>query len=363
MTNRIRATLVLLAAQFPATAAEPPPAGPPWFRQLADAQKTALDRGAPIFIYFTKKSCPHCAPVEKDTLPSQVLKPGYDKAVWLYSNRNFDGSPLDRAAQRLEERFGVSSYPHLLLINPETLDLIRELGRTPEVILKGIEGTKVAVTDAKAATERLRKADERLAKVEKAPASAAQYLADEDPMVRLAAVRVLGQKNPKAVVAKAADLLATPHDVFRYEVCDVLAKAGDVTAAPALEDVASNPEKSHNPNVLRIRAIQALARCGREESVPVVAEFAKAGDANNGLTGVSVDTLAAIAARLSKAKAAVKEALVVSYPPAGGAPADAQRRDALARKVHAHLTALTKRTIPFPTTYDDAARAKLLKSW
>jgi hypothetical protein len=165
------------------------------------------------------------------------------------------------------------------------------------------------------------------------------------------------------VVAKAGDLLATPHDLFRYEVCEVLARAGDASAAPALEAVVAKPEKSYNPNVLRIRAVEALARCGREESVPVVAEFARAGDANNGLTGESVDTLAAIAARVPKAKGAVKEALVASYPPAGGTAADAQRRDALARKVHAHLAALTKRAVPFPATYDDAARARLLKSW
>src|SRR5262245_17816849 len=45
----------LLAAPSACTAAEPPPAGPPWVRELAAAQKTALEKGTPIFIYFTKK--------------------------------------------------------------------------------------------------------------------------------------------------------------------------------------------------------------------------------------------------------------------------------------------------------------------
>jgi hypothetical protein len=36
-------------------AKEPPPAGPPWVRDLPAAQKSALEKGVPIFIYFTKK--------------------------------------------------------------------------------------------------------------------------------------------------------------------------------------------------------------------------------------------------------------------------------------------------------------------
>ena len=365
----VRRTLLIAVAvacgPSPARAAEPPPAGPPWARQLAEAQKTALDRGTPIFVYFTKKYCPHCAPVEKDTLPSPTLKPAYDKAAWLYVNRNFDGSALDRVAERIEARFGVSSYPHLLLVHPETLEIIAELGRSPEQVVKGLEKAKVTVTDAKAAAERLRKAEERLTKLEKTPtaAAAAQHLTDEDPGVRMAALRLLGQKNPKAVTAKAAELLSTPNDVFRYEVCEVLARAGDTSAASALEAIVTKPTNSLNPNVMRIRAVEALAKCGREESVAVIAEFATKGDALNGLTGEAVDTLAAIAARLPKTKPAVKEALIGSYPPAGGSSAEAQLRDALARKVHQHLTTLTGRKVPFPNVYDDAARTKLMKSW
>ena len=45
----------LFAIPSVASAAEPPPAGPPWVRDLTAAQKTALEQGTPIFIYFTKK--------------------------------------------------------------------------------------------------------------------------------------------------------------------------------------------------------------------------------------------------------------------------------------------------------------------
>jgi hypothetical protein len=54
----IRRTCALaLLAGLPAltAATEPPPPGPPWARRLLDAQRTALARGTPIFVYFTKK--------------------------------------------------------------------------------------------------------------------------------------------------------------------------------------------------------------------------------------------------------------------------------------------------------------------
>ena len=54
---RLPITLAALLALLPdaVTAAEPPPAGPPWVRELAAAQKAALEKRTPIFIYFTKK--------------------------------------------------------------------------------------------------------------------------------------------------------------------------------------------------------------------------------------------------------------------------------------------------------------------
>jgi len=51
--------LACLVAPWLAAAAlgtEPPPKGPPWVRELAVAQKNALAKSTPIFIYFTKKS-------------------------------------------------------------------------------------------------------------------------------------------------------------------------------------------------------------------------------------------------------------------------------------------------------------------
>lgn len=48
-------TTLLLAAASPAIAgSETPPEGPPWVRSLADAQRQAIKRDLPIFVYLTK---------------------------------------------------------------------------------------------------------------------------------------------------------------------------------------------------------------------------------------------------------------------------------------------------------------------
>jgi len=44
---------LLLAATVHA-GSETPPAGPPWQRDLLEAQKQALTEGKPLFLYFTK---------------------------------------------------------------------------------------------------------------------------------------------------------------------------------------------------------------------------------------------------------------------------------------------------------------------
>ena len=55
MRTLLRTAAVLLAAAAPALAgSETPPEGPPWVRGLVEAQKQALEREVPIFVYLTK---------------------------------------------------------------------------------------------------------------------------------------------------------------------------------------------------------------------------------------------------------------------------------------------------------------------
>ena len=47
-------TLLLAAATTAFGGSETPPEGPPWVRDLAEAQRQAVDKDLPIFVYLTK---------------------------------------------------------------------------------------------------------------------------------------------------------------------------------------------------------------------------------------------------------------------------------------------------------------------
>ncbi len=49
-----RSSALLLLVGVAAAGSETPPAGPPWFRDLAEAQALAEKTGRPIFVYLTK---------------------------------------------------------------------------------------------------------------------------------------------------------------------------------------------------------------------------------------------------------------------------------------------------------------------
>lgn len=64
-------------------------------------------------------------------LPKAELKGVYDKVVWLWNTRDFKGDERDRAAERVEIRFGMTTYPNLLLVDPGSEKLLAECARGP----------------------------------------------------------------------------------------------------------------------------------------------------------------------------------------------------------------------------------------
>lgn len=54
MNTRTLVTLSVLSLAAFAGESENPPEGPPWRRDLAEARKEALEKGLPLFVYFTK---------------------------------------------------------------------------------------------------------------------------------------------------------------------------------------------------------------------------------------------------------------------------------------------------------------------
>jgi hypothetical protein len=301
--------------------------------------------------------------VEGQLLPNPDLKPAYDKIVWLYVYRDFSKSPADLAAERVSLRLGMTSYPQLLLVDPSSLEILADTGREVPGFLRAVGRTKVRKGEGAAA--RIRDAEKRASRLEASGsvAAAKEALADEDIVVRYRAIQILSQKEPKAIAADAEALLAVPNDPFRFEVCDALGKAADGQAARVLDHVLAEPKESLNPNVLRIRAASALGACGDKESVGALAPFAASGEWRNGLTGIAVDAIAAIARREKGARAAAKDALVGAYPKPAKEAADERGTEALAKRVHAALEAVTGKKVDFPKDYDEKAVAKLKKSW
>lgn len=292
-------------------------------------------------------------------LPHPDLKPAYEKVVWLYVYRNFKRDEDDRQAERISLRFGVTSWPQLFLVDPATLKILTHTGRTTESFLAAVERTQVGRASDSSAHGRLMAAETRAVDLEKKPSKrkALKALIDEDVVVRARALEVLAEKAPKEIAKRASDLLQVPNDPFRYLVCQALAKEGDVRAADALEALVKEPKDSLNPNVLRIRAVQALAACGDADSVAVIAPHAASGVWRNGLTGIAIDALAGIAKRHKHAREAIAKVLRSAYPEP---PLEDERGiracTALAKRIHKALADPR----PFPDVYDAAARKLLM---
>ena len=53
-TLALAALLLVLCAPAARAGSDTPPEGPPWVRDLAQAQALALKKDLPIFLYFTK---------------------------------------------------------------------------------------------------------------------------------------------------------------------------------------------------------------------------------------------------------------------------------------------------------------------
>lgn len=303
--------------------------------------------------------------VEKQLLPRPELEPAYDEIVWLYVFRDFSGSDEDRAAERICLRLGMTSYPQHKLIHPETLERLADTGRSLESFLAAVQRTKVEKARYTTAADIIADAEKRAIALEKdgSVRAAKKAIEDDDVVVRLRALEILKTESPTTIVARAAELLKVPNDPFRYAVCQALEKQPDPRASGPLAALVETPRDSLNPNVLRMRAVAALGRCGGADAVDVIAPFAASGAYRNGLTNVSVDALVAIAERERKARKRVRAVLVTAFPEPTDDERLARACTGLAKRVHAALERVTGKKVKFPKTYDAAARAKLADAW
>ena len=340
-----------------------PPIGPPWVRDLQTAQRLALESGRPIFLYSTKTFCPHCVVVESDMLSSPDLKAYYDQAIWLYVYRDFQGGESDRSAERITDRYSLSSWPQLWLINPHDMETIGETGRTVESFAEAVAKVEIKATKDFSAVESLKESDAKVVEFERNPTRdfALELIKSDDVVAQLAAVRFLTEKNLlDEVTSHAKRLLAIPNDGLRYEILKTITETGNGDAATEIAELVANPQPSRNFNVLRSHAIKALASCGDSSSIAVIAPHAQ-GTARNSTARVSIHSMAKLATRHPDCKAEVIRVLTNSFPPI---EAGVERLvSAHAKMVHEHLVGLTGRDVSFPETYNEESRTQLIKHW
>jgi len=112
--------VVAASAPAPAPAAEPAIA---WYDGSVDAAfATARDQNKPVFLYWGAKWCPPCHEL-KATVFS---RPDFIAKLKLFVPVYLDGD--DPGAQKWGEKFGVSGYPTVLVLNADQSELARISG-------------------------------------------------------------------------------------------------------------------------------------------------------------------------------------------------------------------------------------------
>ncbi len=301
-------------------------------------------------------------------LPHQELQVHYEDVVWLYVCRTWDEDEKDLEAARIHDRFGITSWPHLYVIDPRDDSVLARAGRSPPAIRRALASAVDAVevlgdkdlawelalledpVEGKSATlddrlvdpsphTRIRAVEElaRLGDEGDTPERRAGLLRllqdpDEDIVVRFRVLSYLLPRAPASVLSHAGALLLTPHDPFRFALLDALAGTPGPEHTPVLVRLfaeAGGEIASNNPNVLRMRAAKALAAGGDARAIDALAPVARTADARNVTTRMAVEALGAIAERGDdEARHRVRQILRASLPVAlGGGQGDEPSRE------------------------------------
>jgi HEAT repeat protein len=306
--------------------------------------------------------------MERGLLSDPKLAKSYGDVVWMYVFQDFSKSEEDRAAERVAIRFGISSWPQHFLVDPFTLKTMADTGRNLDSFTAAVKRANVEKSEPTPSAADFAAFDALARSLEKDQtlALAQKHLQHADIVVSYRAVEIVAKKAPALLVKASAALLTSPNDQIRYAVCEALASEGDPGARDSLHAMLRDPGASRNPNVLRIHAVKALARCGDASSLAAIEPFATSGAWRNGLTRTSIDSIVAIGQREAKARPPAVEVLAKAYP-APPAPQEAATEQkpcvALAKDVHSALEKLSGKRVAFPRDYTAATRAELMKAW
>lgn len=306
-------------------------------------------------------------------LPSAELKGVYDKVAWLWNTRDFTEDARDRAAERVEIRFGMTTYPNLLLVDPASEQVLAECAREVAPFLEAVRAAASRVKKGKAAsgadTEAIAGELEEATAAKKAHPKAAALVGEADPVVRFRALQNLAATDPAQVAKRAGELLKVPNDAFRFAVLDVLTQAKDAAASPSVLALLKGADDaktgSHNPNVLRCHAAAALGAMGDAGAIEALGPYATTGDYRNGLTRTAIDAIASIGERCGeKGRRPAAEALLAAFPKGEAVPAnEVAMRTQLATAVQSALERVLGKGPEFPSDWTPATRDKLVAGW
>lgn len=306
-------------------------------------------------------------------LPKAELKAAYDDVVWVWVYRDFKNDERDRAAERVEIRFDVTTYPNLFLVDPVSQQLLSETGREIGPFLAAVKASTSRVKKGKAASgadpDAIAVELEEATAAKKAHPKAATLVGEDDPVVRFRAMQNLAAADPREIVKRAKDLLKVPSDPFRFAVLTTLKEAKDPAAGAAvlavLQGAGSKEFPSRNVNSLRCHAAEALGEVGDLSAIEALRPCASTGSYLNSLTFCSVNSIASIAGRVGdKARRPAADALIESFPktdPIG--EREAGMRGRLAEAVHKGLGTVLGAGPDFPSEWTEASRAALVKAW
>lgn len=196
-------------------------------------------------------------------LSNKETAPFYDTVTWLFVSRNFKDDATDREAARTHDRFGVSSWPQLVVFDPRDDRVLAELPRDFAGFTAGLTAHAKAVPMAGAAAQA---AAAKIVEARKLLAAGRR----EDGVTQLQAVAA--EPDDAGVWLQARELLRDPANDTR-SLAERLQDPDVREVALALEAIADLPPAARAPHtktagelllgerhlVVRLRALRLCA--------------------------------------------------------------------------------------------------------